>query len=424
MQDLVEINSKSLRSRAAIGGSVLIALILAGIAISFQFGNLLAEQTTPGDINAHEIAMLSASLAAEDPRTHNLLGLTSQDPNLSVGHFETAVKLAPHDYRWRVALGRAYEQVEMVDKAESQLRAAAELAPNYAFPRWHLGNFFIRQGREDEAVDELRRATVDHFSFREQVFALAWDYSSADPAQAERMTAESPETRAYFSRFLANRGQGPAALRVWNQLDEADKQKHHGIARWTILDLYSKGNFAAAHEIARQIGDTTAVPETISNPSFEELIVDGPTAKFGWEIVPGEPRVEIGFDNQVKSSGNRSLRVSFRNLVRSDFINVYQTVIVRPDTSYMLKFSVRTEGLRSAGRPRLQIVNANDNSTAAMSEMFASDLSEWTQISVTFRTGPVTRAISIRTFRQYCGDECSASGVLWYDDFELLTGQQ
>ncbi|CAN5145257.1 hypothetical protein BH20ACI2_BH20ACI2_04610 [soil metagenome] len=423
MQDLVEIKATGIKTRVMIGIEVLIALIFAWIAISMQFGGLLAENTTPGEPNANEIAGLSVSLAPGDPQAHNLAAMTADDPLTSVEQFETTVRSAPNDYRWRVALGRAYEQIDQVEKAEAQLKAAAALAPTYAFPRWHLGNFYVRQGREDEAIEELKKATTNHFTFREQVFSLAWDFSNGDPAQVERVAAENAETRAYLSRFLALRGQGEHVLRVWNQLDDADKTRFNIVGRWAIQDLYGKGNFPEALEIARQLGDTNAVPESISNPSFEDPVVDGPQARFSWEIFRGEPRVEVTVDNQVRQQGTRSLKISFRGVGRSDLVNIFQTVIVKPDTNYTLRFWIRTEGLKSPVRPLLQIVSANDNAVLGTSGMFPPESPEWSQMSVSFRSGSGTNAISIRTSRPSCGEQCTVTGVLWYDNFELVPGQ-
>lgn len=423
MQDLVEFNATGIKTRLMIGLGVLIASIFAWIAISMQFGGLLAENTSPGDPNASDIAGLSVNLAPGNPQAHNLAGITADDPFASVEHFEASVRSAPNDYRWRAALGSAYEQVDQIDQAEAQFKAAADLAPAHAFPRWHLGNFYLRQGREDEAIAELKKASTNHFTFREQVFSLAWDFSGGDPVQVERVAAENAETRAYLARFLAIRGQGEHALRVWNQLKDTDKTRFNIVGRWVIQDLYGKGNFPEALEIARQLGDTNAIPESISNPSFEDPVVDGPQARFGWEISRGEPRVEATVDNQVRQQGNRSLKVSFRGVGRTDLVNIFQTVIVRPDTNYTLRFWIRTEGLRSPVRPLLQIVSANDNAVMGTSEMFPPDSPEWRQVSVSFRSGTGTNAINIRTSRPSCGEQCTLTGVLWYDNFEIASGQ-
>ncbi len=422
MTDLIEIKAAGIKRWTGIGAAVLAALILGGVAIALQFGSLLADITAPSEPNAADIASLSLRLASGDPKAHNLAAAAAADPGVSTAEAEKAVSLAPNDFRWRVTLGRAYEQTDQIEKAETQFRAAADLAPAYAYPRWHLGNFLLRNGRDDEAVEELKKATIDHVTFREQVFSLAWDYYGGDPVLVEKMASENAESRAFLSRFLAQRGQGERALQVWNQIGAADKERFRTLARFTVQDLYGKGSFAQALEMARQLGDSNAVPEAVSNASFEEPIVSGDQARFGWEILPGEPRVEIGTDSQMKFSGNRSLKISFRGLVRSDFANVYQTVVVRPDTAYTLRFRFRTEGLRSNGRPQLQIINTKDNAVLGMSEMFPPDSTDWSQQSISFRTGPNTNAISIRTFRQACGEQCSVTGILWYDDFELVKG--
>ena len=175
MNDDSTIKIGTLSSRAAPAVIAVIAISLAWVSIPAQFGNLLAETTSVLSPNAKEVAELARSLAGDDPQTRNMFALTRDDPNEVVEVMESSVVNAPHDPRWRIALGRAYEQTGQFEKAEIQFRKAVELAPNHSSPHWHFGNFYLRQEREEDAFTELKAATAEHAKFRQQVFSLIWD---------------------------------------------------------------------------------------------------------------------------------------------------------------------------------------------------------------------------------------------------------
>ncbi len=152
--------------------------------------------------------------------------------------YEATVRLAPNDYRWRVELGRAYEQVDKPELAESEFKKAVELAPTYAFGHWHLGNFYLRQGREAEAFAELKTAAAHSQTYREQVLSLAWDYFDKDPAKVEQLAGDSPEAFAGLAIFFAARGQAADSLRIWNQLSDEQKAAHPDIAKSIAHGLF------------------------------------------------------------------------------------------------------------------------------------------------------------------------------------------
>ena len=124
-------------------------------------------------------------------------------------------------------------------------------------------------------------------------------------------------------------------------------------------------------------------------------------------------------DGKVKREGSRSLRVSFRSFIKPTLANIFQTVVVEPGKRYSLRFWVRTENLRSAGTPMIEIINANDDRSIARSPALATGTNDWQEMSIDFAAPPGCSGISIRTIRAFCGEECPITGILWYDDFEL-----
>src|SRR5690606_10851869 len=157
-------------------GAVIAALLLMWFGVRWQLGNMFAELTPVTQQDAGRVADVAVSMAPSDPAGRWLLAAKARD-NFDVeslaragAMMEEVVRLSPHDFRWWIELGRAYEQAERPDEAERALVRASELAPEYTFPRWQLGNFYLRQNRTDEAFAQLMKTTEKSSVYREQVF--------------------------------------------------------------------------------------------------------------------------------------------------------------------------------------------------------------------------------------------------------------
>ena len=129
------INSKNIITRLIIVAAVLVALVFGWYAIRWQLGNMLAELSVSNDPNAKAIAAFAVSLSPSDPIVNWFAVnvekdlFTPEKLEKSVKLNENTVRLAPNDFRWWIELGRAYEQAEQLDKAETALLRAVELAP-------------------------------------------------------------------------------------------------------------------------------------------------------------------------------------------------------------------------------------------------------------------------------------------------------
>lgn len=404
---------------------IFLAIVFSWFAVSRQLGNMIANLTSPDNPEALSAAGLAVSLAPGDPVARWLLASAetngaASDVDAAVKSMKDAVRLAPFDYRWRIELGRAYEQIEKPELAEIEFRRAIELAPTYAFPRWHLGNFFLRQDRVDDAFVELRKAAENNRPYREQVFSLAWDYFDKDPVRVEQLAADTPDARAALTLFFAGRGRASESLRIWNLLSEADKAANPQVSKDIAHGLYIQRIFPQALEFARQLGiDADARPETITNAGFEKIIGSQSDSRFDWLINRIDGRLDVSTDTTVKHSGGRSLRISFRNYLKPELYNIFQTVVVEPGKNYHLTFWVRSESLKSSGGPLLQIVNAVDDKPIILSKAFSTGTNDWQEYSIDFRAPENCSGITIRTVRLPCGDQCPIVGTLWYDDFEL-----
>ena len=92
---------------------------------------------------------------------------------------------------------------------------------------------------------------------------------------------------------------------------------------------------------------------------------------------------------------------------------------VEPNKKYTLSFWLKTEDLKSAGTPTIEIINANDGKLITASKSFPTGTNGWQQITVDFNAPENAEAVTVRTGRAYCGDHCPIFGIFWYDDFQL-----
>ncbi len=420
MRDLVTIDTSATRPRIFLAVAAVVVLALAWFGVRWQLGSMAAALTPPSDPNAADIADVATGLAPSDPLGWWLLG-SVETGSSGLAMFEKAVKLSPYDYRWHIELGRAYERADRLADAEAELRKATELAPTYAYARWQLGNFLLRQKRTDEAFEELKKAASNNHAYRDQVFSLAWDYFDKDPSKVEPLAPDAPEGRAGLALFFAARGKAADSRRVWNSLSDEEKAANPQFANLIAQGLYSQRCFPQALEFFRQLGiDVDAQAATVTNPGFERTILPPEQSPFGWQIPRNEPKVEITTDNNTKHGGARALRVAFRNYSKAEFANIFQIVAVEPNKGYRLTFWVLTENLKTAGPPLLQVINANDDKLLAASKPFATGSSDWQQLTVDIRTPENCNGIRIQTSRVPCGEQCPIVGTFWYDDFELV----
>ena len=405
-------------------GTVLLALAFGWYSIRWQFGNMLAELSVSTDQNAKSIAAFAVSLAPSDPITNWFAANTERDiftPEKienSLRNFENVVKLAPHDFRWWIQLGRAYEQADKPENAEKAMLHAIELAPNYTFPHWQLGNFYLRQGRDAEAFAELKKAAETNIVYREQVFSIAYDFYEKDTAKLEQLAGNSSEGKAGLAKFYAAKERAEDSLRIWNTLSEDEKQKHQDVAKIIAQALYEKRFFRSAVQFVSQLKiEPNAKAEAIENPGFETEL-GNEKIYFGWRILPLE-KIKVDRDRNHKHEGIWGLRVLFTGFAGIELYNIYQVAAVQPAARYRLSFWVRTENLKSAGTPLMEVVNANDDRIITVSKAFSSETNDWQQIQVEFTTPANAEGITLRLGRAYCGNACPIVGTLWLDDFNL-----
>ncbi|TMP96241.1 MAG: tetratricopeptide repeat protein [Verrucomicrobia bacterium] len=340
----------------------------------------------------------------------------------AVREYREAVRLSPNDYRYWGELGRALEAQGDSAGAEQALRRAVELAPSYSYPRWYLGNLLLREGKQEEAFQELARAAAADGQLQSQVFNLAWQFFEGNVNEITRVACPSPAVRAEFALYLAGLKKFDEALRIWGTLSRADYRSLSSAGDRLKQTLIESKQFRVALKV---LSDTEPadialpVAEQFTNGGFENPLVHASVNSFDWSIGSGT-QVQVGVD-AVAHSGHNSLRIIFKVPNKLDVIPVSQTVVVEPNMRYHFECYARTEALNTGSAPVLIVSDATDNNVLVSSAPLPTGTNDWQKMSFDFTTKPRSDGVTLTLVRPPCsvGAICPILGTAWYDDFKL-----
>jgi hypothetical protein len=153
----------------------------------------------------------------------------------------------------------------------------------------------------------------------------------------------------------------------------------------------------------------------VTNGNFEYDIVNG---GLDWRVLPVEGAV-AALDN---FEGRRALRITFDGSRNLDFGQVFQYVLVQPNTRYVFQGRMRVQGITTDSGPRFQIRDGyNADHLFAGTENLIGD-SDWVEERAEFRTGKDTRLLLLGVARPASEKfESQISGSVWIDDISLTT---
>jgi tetratricopeptide (TPR) repeat protein len=407
----------------------ILALVGCWFAIHWYLGDTIAEFAPDAERGGREVARLAVKWAPDDPLTHLMLGdleMKEFGPDQiadAVREYETAVSLAPNDYRYWTQLGRALEATGDSDRAEKALRRSVELAPAYSYPRWYLGNLLLRAGKQDEAFRELVRASQADPQLLPQVFNLTWEIFGGNAGEIAKTTCPTPFARAQLAIYLVNRKEFDQAARIWAAIPARDRRALDESGEELKKLLMEAERFHYVLDVMRDLEtDLSRIPEPekFFNGGFESDTAPRRTDKFGWAIV-SSAQAQTAVDYRDWHSGHGSLKIIFKSPTNLNAINVSQLVVVEPDTQYRLECYARTEDLHTGGAPVVEIRDAMDHNVLATSQPLPDGTNNWQPITVEFKTKPQMEGVIVRLGRATCGQDsfCPIFGTVWYDDFDL-----
>jgi hypothetical protein len=396
----------------------------------WYLANVIAEVVSTGDTPNVDLARLATRWGPADPFTHWRLGVIAEtdfsaiNVQETVRQFALAVQLSPNDFRFWDEYGRALEMSGDPAAAEKALQRSVDLAPNYYYPRWHLGNLLLREGKFTEAFPHLFRAAAANEELWPQVFNLAWQAYDQNIDRIANDACKESSVRALFSIYLVGVKKFDDAVRLWKTISAWDRSQLLARGQALRKALIDAKQFRAALEIGHDVDpDTDAIsePEKILNGGFEDALVLPTNRFFGWAIgTTGQ--AEMSIEDSGHSSAH-SLQIIFNAPNKLDRVNVAQTIVVQPNTQYRLEYFVRTEKINSATPPVIFVLDSSDGNALGVSPAASVGTNDWKNLSVDFKTKN-SDGITIYVGRLPCtvGDICPLFGTVWYDDFVLKRG--
>jgi cytochrome c-type biogenesis protein CcmH/NrfG len=405
----------------------LLAILGAWFAVRWYVGNTIAEYSPDVTQGGLEMARMAVRWAPGDPLAHWRLGsleekvFSAENMAAALNEYQAAVKLSPNDYRYWMELGRVLEASGDRESGEKALRRSVELAPAYSHPRWHFGNLLLREGKYNEAFEQLGHAAESDKLMRPQVFDLAMQMLDGDVNEIARVACVSADARMQFANYLVTIKRYDDAMRLWSSIGTADRAKQAELNKEFQQALIDARQYHAVLTVMRELEPDAALaqPEQIQNGGFESELAQSGASTFNWVIDP-KASVQTSLDSHAHS-GQKSLKIFFRAPRSLEKIPISQTVVVEPATSYRFECYVRTEDLISPSTPMLVVSDAVDGNTLGVSKPVPTGTSDWQLVTFDFTTKPQHDGITIGLQRAPCaeGQICPIFGTIWYDDFSI-----
>jgi tetratricopeptide (TPR) repeat protein len=360
-----------------------LCLFLIQASARFGFSRLLTRYALIS--NSVSVADEVIQLSPADPEAHRARAAILnrlQMPSEAVKSLEDAAKLCyRNDYLW-IELGNTKEELGNTAGALAAMDQAVRWAPYYAHTHWQRGNLLLRMGRPDDAFDELRKAAAANQTYFPNLMDLAWGVSRSDVKVAEALIGiKNDSERTAWIRFL----------------------------------LASKA-FREAFELWRVSSSAKLESPSIVNGGFEEPFILNETG-FGW-IVSSQHKNRLAIDVSEKLEGAKSLQINLDGNWPPATPLLSQIVVVKPETTCRLSFSVKTKDLVTGGPPLVTVIDAINGQLLGKSENFPTATSSWTQLSFDFNT--LSQAVILRLQRNNCDSSpCPIFGTLWLDQFHI-----
>jgi tetratricopeptide (TPR) repeat protein len=371
-----------------------------------------------------EPADYAVRMVPRDPEAHYTRGLSLVNLNRlsdAVVEFREAVRLRPHHYYQWLDLGVTLDRLNDQAGALAALNESVRLAPAFAQPRWQLGSLLFREGKFDEAFDELRLAANSNPAFFENLLDLAWVAANGDVAKIESLLKpQNPQSHLVLANYLAKRGKGADAVRHVNDAGSLSVETDRALARQTIKELINTKQFSDAYLAWALIHNAPRLDATgqILNGYFKDPISQNDPG-FGWQLLE-LPSLSASLDPSGAVPDSRSLLLEFRGDQPPGSPLVSQLILVKPAAKYSLSFMERTESVVTGGPPMVVILDAGNQDVLGQSSPIAIGTHEWKASQIDFSSKPEASAVVIILRRLDCTESpCPIFGKLWLSAFAL-----
>src|SRR5882724_3077556 len=352
-----------------------------------------------------------------------LYDIEQPDPARAIEALRKAVALDPYSAEALVDLATAYDGEGETARAREAFLAAQRVYPLSADVCWSYGNFLLRQGEQDAAFREIRKAVELEPKRADEAFSRAL---RVQPDVNILLDQAVPSAAAAYLPILnslsATRDLNNAQL-VWNRLIALHQQVRMSDMVYFIHELVDQGRIgdaARAWTQAVSIMRNPPPPDPAGSLLWDGGFESGYAGEgFSWRFVRETNDAQISFDRSEKHSGEQSLRILFKGHRNLSFENACHDITPEPGKPYLLSAWVRTESLTSSQGVRLQISAFTKNEAVATEEVHGTQ--PWKQIQLHWVAPPggIYGSVCVRRFMSDM-PESDIQGAAWIDDVSLV----
>lgn len=343
----------------------------------------------------------------------------------AVAELNVALRLRPHHYYQWLDLGVTLDRLGDQTGATGALRESIRLAPFFAQPRWQLGNLLYRQGRFQEAFEQLRLGAASNPRLIANVIEMAWVASAGKNEVLESLVQpRSQRSHLELAAVMVREGMAQDAVRQLEEAGNASDKEAIDLSRQIVSQLLANERFTEAYaawainHVGAGVHGNPA--ERFVNGDFHDPVMQDDPG-FGWQLPP-VPSVSRSIDPAGPVPNARSIRIEYSGESPPGNRVISELLLVQPSTRYTVSFMARTDRLVSGGPPVIVIVDARSKAPKVLgqSNAFPSNTSGWTNYSMEFFTEADIHAVNVGLQRLACKETpCPIFGNLWLAKFAL-----
>jgi tetratricopeptide (TPR) repeat protein len=347
------------------------------------------------------------------------------EPALAVQSLRKAVALDPYSAEALLDLAAAYDGQNDTADARQAFLAAQRVYPLSADVAWSYGNFLLRQGEQDAAFREIRKAVELEPKRAAEAFSRARRVQPDANVLLDKAVPPSPATYLPILHSLGDAGDLDDAQLVWNRLIALRQKVPVSEMVVFISELIRRRRVAdAVHAWSEAVSIMQNPPppdpagSLLWDGSFESgYIGEG----FAWNFAPANSDVQVSLDQSEKHSGERSLRILFNGHRNISFEDGCHNFVPQSGKRYLLSAWVKTQSLTSSEGVRLQIfVLTPTNNQSVMTEDVRGT-QPWKQIQLAWVAPPGAGLGSVcvkRNMSDMPGSDIQ--GGAWLDDISMV----
>jgi Tfp pilus assembly protein PilF len=374
-----------------------------------------------------ESLLEAASIDPSNPDPFQKLGVFHQynllqvDLKKAAQYFQKAIQKNPLEQEYWLHLAKIFQRMGEAGASRRALENAIMVFPTSYRGRWVAGNLLLQQGELERALPHFAYILA-HYPNQSSLVYEVWGKALDDPDFIlERLIPKDPSSLKQYLAYLYGIKDTKSAKKAWEKLASLGYKSDRRETIRHIDFLISRRELTEAAQVwkARLQEEGLGIPpdgNTVTNGGFESEKVLG--GGFDWRIgtVTG---AEVSFDHSVAFEGKNSLKIAFNGKENVDFHHVYQYLALKPNTDYLLKAHMKTEGVTTKSGLKIEVLGIGPAFYRASDPLLTGD-NDWKELTVPFRTPALSQGVMIRVRRARTDKfDRFISGTVWVDNIQI-----